>query len=131
MSSAKRIQAPMRAVRQIGSFGLVGVAATLLHAAVFSISTTALQIEPQLANVIAFLCALPVSYIGNMYLTFGRRPKLSRFLVTAFAGYALNAANVHAVQALDLPSLWAVPGMIVIVPALLFLLSLFWVFRAS
>lgn len=131
MSSAKPIQARMRAIRQIASFGLVGVAATLLHVAVFSISTEALQIEPQVANVIAFLSSLPVSYAGNMHLTFGRRPKLVRFLVTAFAGYTLNAVNVHAVQTLGLPSLWAVPGMMVIVPALLFLLSRFWVFRSS
>lgn len=131
MSFVRRTHVPMKAIRQIGSFGLVGVAATLIHAAVFSGSTTFLNIEPQLANVSAFLCALPVSYAFNMRLTFGRRPRLGRFFVAALAGYGLNAANVLAVQTLTLPPIWAVPGMILVVPALLFLLSKFWVYRPT
>lgn len=120
-------------LRQIGQFGIVGGLATLTHSAVFALAAAS-GIDPDWANLLAFCCALPVSYYGNARLTFQVRPdgrRLRRFLVTALTGFALNAANVHLVSRAGLPWSAALPGMVLIVPLLSFGLSKLWVYRTE
>ncbi len=121
------------ALRQIGHFGIIGGLATLMHSAVFALAA-AVGVSPDMANLLAFLLALPISYYGNARLTFRVRPdgrKLRRFLATALTGFGLNAANVHLVSTAGLPWPTALPGMILVVPLLSFALSKLWVYRPT
>ena len=121
-------------VGQAIRFGIVGLLATLLHTAVFSTLEALTAITPEVANFLAFLCAVSVSYFGNVRFTFRQthnRMLLLRFLATALAGYFVNHVNiVLVVRILDLPWPYVLPGMLVVAPALLFITNKIWVFRA-
>ncbi len=116
--------------RQVGSFGIIGILATIVHAAIFSI-TANLGLVVDLANVLAFLCALPISYFGNARLTFRVVPDwrmARRFIGMSLLGFALNALNVRLVAGLGLPWAVSLPGMLVVVPVLSFGISRLWVY---
>lgn len=116
--------------RQVGSFGLIGILATLVHAAVFS-ATASLGLAVDLANLVAFFCALPVSYFGNARLTFRVAPDwrmAARFIGMSLLGFGLNALNVRLVAAYGLPWAASLPGMVLVVPVLSFAVSRLWVY---
>jgi putative flippase GtrA len=116
-------------VRQVGSFGIVGLLATGVHFIVFSI-LSALGIDPILSNVAAFVCAVPVSFYGNRSLTFKVDGNIARFVVMSLFGFGMNHANVWIVtRYLGLPWVLALPGMLLAVPAFSFVVSKFWVYR--
>lgn len=122
----------LKTVRQIGFFGLFGLIATAVHAAVFS-GLAALGLDREWANVGGFLCALPISYFGNAKITFSRRPDFSllvRFGIIAITGFFLNHANVLLVADWGYSWSWSLPGMLIVVPTLSFLLNKVWVYRA-
>lgn len=116
-------------VRQVGSFGIVGLLATGVHFIVFSI-LSALGVDPILSNVVAFCSAVPVSFYGNRSLTFKVDGNIARFVVMSLIGFGMNHANVWIVtRSLDLPWVFALPGMLLAVPAFSFFVSKFWVYR--
>ncbi|MDT4844110.1 GtrA-like protein [compost metagenome] len=116
-------------VRQVGSFGIVGLLATGVHFIVFSI-LSGFEIDPIQSNVVAFCCAVPVSFYGNRSLTFKADGKVARFIVMSLIGLGMNHANVWLVtRYLELPWTLALPGMLLAVPAFSFIVSKFWVYR--
>jgi putative flippase GtrA len=89
MSAAR----PVR-LRDILAFGAVGAGAFLVHFAVVAALVPA-GLAPLVANVLGFLAAFAVSFVGHGRWSFpadGRpvRPALARFAVVAVAGFALN-----------------------------------------
>jgi putative flippase GtrA len=93
-------------VREVVAFGAVGVTAFLVHFAVVA-ATVPLGVAPLLANVLGFLAAFAVSFVGHGRWTFpaeGRpvAPALRRFAVVAVSGFVLNesayAALLHWTQ---------------------------------
>jgi len=75
-------------------FGVVGVSATLTHAAILWALVESIQMRPSLATVIGFLVAFNVSYFGHYYFTFRstepHKRALPGFALTATAGAVLN-----------------------------------------
>lgn len=75
-------------------FGVVGVSATLTHAAILWALVESVQMRPSLATVIGFLVAFNVSYFGHYYFTFRstepHKRALPGFALTATAGAVLN-----------------------------------------
>lgn len=119
----------IKTLYEIGSFGLVGLAATAAHAAVF----TALSwcgVSPLSANFFAFCCAVPVSFYGNRVLTFKSKGDFRKFILMSLVGFAMNHANVWVItDKLGLDWKFALPGMLFIVPAFSFIISKMWVYR--
>ena len=129
----------LRHLREVASFGLVGLAASLTHicAAIFLTETAGLA--PWLANIPAFFIAVPVSYLGHSYLTFlahhhGREHAISdtsfrRFLLTASTGFALNQTSVVVFATwLELPARPVFVCTTFGVAWFLFLAGKFWAF---
>lgn len=86
---------------EIARFGLVGIAATLVHAAILSLLIEWLALPVQLANISAFVVAFLVSYLGHHRWTFasdaGHKEAASKFLLTAIIGFIANVMIMELV----------------------------------
>lgn len=123
-------------------FALVGVAASVCHFLVATVLIEAFSVAVWLGNIVAFLCAFPISLAGHSTLTFrakqyGRSKAITqkatqRYLLTTGIGAALNQAGVVVlVDHLDVPHRLAIGGMIIAVSGIMFVLSKLWAFRGD
>lgn len=109
-------------------FGIVGVAATVTHAAILWALVETVQMRPSIATVIGFLIAFNVSYFGHYYFTFrsteSHRRALPGFAATATAGAVLNwLIFVIGTDVVDW-NYWIAFGIsIVLVPIFVFFVS--------
>lgn len=129
-------------LREVGLFLVVGGAASLVHLAIAVLLVEIAGARPWQANIGAFLCALPVSYLGHSYLTFtarrnGRasavsRATLTRFTLLALVGFSLNQASVVVfAELLGLPFRAVMLATIVAIAALQFVLGKLWAFNGA
>ena len=129
-------------IQEVVMFGLVGLAASVVHflAAVVLIEWASVSIS--LSNVLAFLCALPVSYFGHAFLTFaseryGRETDVTkqsagRFVTLSVTGFCINQASVVYFAAyLGYPHRIVLVVTIIGVAGFLFLASKFWAFQGK
>ncbi len=112
-------------------FGLVGVAATAVHAVVYAAIAHWGLTSPARANLAAFAVAFLVSFRGHLVWTFSermrgadRRRKIRAFVAflgVALVGLGCNALAVHiCVDRLGLDPLWAVAPMVLVTPLVTF-----------
>lgn len=126
---------------QLLRFGAVGGAATVVHFIVAVLAVESAGLLPLLANMLAFICAFPVSFVGHLYWTFrgqtdghgsqDRRAYWLRFFATAIVGLLISQSVVFVVA--DLLSIHhriAFASAVVLAPLSVFVLSKYWVFRA-
>lgn len=118
-------------------FGIVGVLATAVH-----VGTVMLLVEnrwlpdPLMANVVAFSCAVLVSFFGHSRWTFGQRrqdlPQFLRFLATTLLALGLNQLIMGvSTRMLGLDYRLAMALIVVLVPLFTYALARSWVFTAS
>ena len=119
-------------------FASVGVVATGVHAAVYFLCVGVSNIQPQAANLAAYLVALVVSYIGQRGWTFShitpgsQSGTKTKFVISSLLGYALNATWVAVVtDILQVSPLYALPGIVLLTPLITFLLLKYWVFTGE
>ena len=141
-------------VGEVARFAIVGIAATVAHASVLvtlvehnlvgliaTLTHVAVVIDlvehhgtaVLLANGVAFLVAVVVSYIGHYKWTFGvdgdHRSMLPRFILTAIAGFALNQTIMYVFVTLNqVDYRIALAVALTVVPALSFVANKLWVF---
>ncbi len=81
-------------ITRLMRFGLVGVAATLVHGGVLAALVEIAGIHPTLGNIGAYLTAFLVSYMGHFYVTFRSREThlraAPRYFLVACTGLAAN-----------------------------------------
>lgn len=119
-------------MKQVLTFGLVGVLATLIHYTIALFCIERLFIAPLLANVIAYATAVTVSYLGHSALTFKKSRTKSnavKFLTVSLLALALSQLVLHFL------TIYTALGhrlifMIVVfsIPALSFVLNKYWVY---
>ena len=120
-------------VRQIFTFGVVGVSATLVHYTVALALTEALSVLLYLANIAGFMVAVLVSLFGHSLLTF-RKP-INKAVSLKFFFVAIGALAVSEIllviltQHVQLHHRVALALVVVAVPAVTFILNKFWVYR--
>ena len=124
----------MTRLDQIARFGAVGVAATAVHVAIGMGLNAGAGIAPFWANLVAFSCAVGVSFLGQTRLTFpgsaAGRDAFARFTLVALAGLGLNQAIVWLVTSvLGRPYWLALAIIVATVPAATFVLLKFWALR--
>jgi putative flippase GtrA len=122
-------------VRQGGTFLVVGLAATALHAAASLLARELAHLDAIAATTTGYLCAVGVSYLGNARFTFGRPllhgAQFARFLVVSLIGFAANLAITHLLSnRLHWPFLATLGVIVVVIPALSFTASKLWAFAA-
>ena len=114
----------------ISRFGLVGVAATLVHLMV-SMVTLWLGAHIYLANILGFLVAFGVSFVGHSRLTFPEGDRShwawARFFLVALLGFGLNNFVLWLSDGQGMEWLRLVVAVF-IAPLGTFLLSALWVF---
>ena len=118
-------------------FFAVGIAALLVHLFVVWLVVQLGHLHPLDANILGFLVAVNVSYFGHSLLSFNRRNTLSwraflKFFSIASATFVANQIIYYFGlkwfgDALYLPMLAVV---LILVGAITYLLSKFWVFAA-
>jgi putative flippase GtrA len=121
---------------QLIRFGGVGALATLAHVAVALAARQALPVTDQQANLMGFLAAVLMSYVGHARVTFqapvGSAEQAGRFAVLALAGLATSSLTVWAMTAgLGLSFGLAMAAVAVLVPLASFFAMRLWVFRAG
>ncbi len=132
MSFGRHAAKPVR-IRELVAFGVVGVMAALVHFAVVA-ATVPFGVAPLLANVLGFLAAFAVSFLGHGGWTFPAEGRpvaaaLKRFAVVAVSGFALNeSAYAVLLRWTDLDYRVALFVVLVGVAGLTWLAGRYWAF---
>ena len=119
-----------------GKFAIIGILATLTHAAVATILLETGTLTAFPANVCGFLVAFTVSFSGHYYWSFSHLRQdgtalksMRRFLVIAVSGFLLNSTVLVAwLKLTPWPDLIGLLFSIAIVPAFSFLGARLWAF---
>lgn len=128
--SFKHIRAKLRT---IATFGVVGVMATLTHFVV-GLSLTSWDVMiPFWANIVAFVAAFGISYVGHRTYTFrsgaNHAYALPRFFAVACGGLVLNQIIVFlTVNLLGFLYWQALIIIVLMVPIVVYAAGRFWVF---
>lgn len=116
---------------EVVRFILVGAAASGTHFAIGLALNQLAHVVAWQANIVAFLGALGVSYLGNTLFTFGvearRAGAFARFFAMSAAAFALNQGLVWTLTG---PAHWpywaALMVVLAVVPPITFLVSKHW-----
>lgn len=117
-------------------FGIVGVAATVIHVAIFSLLVELFRIAPVVASVPAFLTAMLASYSVNHRWTFGARSShwvyLPKYAVVSTLGLVLNIVITYLI--VNILGYWygmALALVVTVVPVATYLLNRHWSFKKA
>ncbi|MBU1377243.1 MAG: GtrA family protein [Alphaproteobacteria bacterium] len=124
------------APRQLLVFAVVGGLATVTHFVLALLANTQFGAPPLVANVVGYVGAVMISYVGNARFTFQRRvldrAQFVRFGVVSLAGLALGQAITYlATQALHLPFQLTLMVVVASVPVFTFVTSRLWAFATT
>lgn len=123
--------------KELFFFALVGISAMLLHLLLVWLLVSITHWQPLQANIIGFLGAVNISYLGHSLLTFDRVPlslrSFSKFFSVACLSFILNqVAYSYGLSwfgnTLYLPILAVV---LIVVAVFTFVFSKFWVFTKA
>ena len=111
-------------------FIVVGCGASLVHlVSAESIVVLNTKLSIYSVNLISFFLAFLFSYIGHRFFTFAKEGSLLKFFLTAILGFFINNIILSSGIYLGLDGNVAIFIAIMIVPAVTFLLSKYWVFK--
>ena len=133
--SAKKLSGLMAKfrLREIIAFGFVGGLATITHYLFALIANEWLQLPLYLANLIGYLFAVGVSFIGHSKVTFQvdmNHVLLRRFCLMSIATFGLSEVLLWSLESgLELQSRIVMLIVVVTIPAISYLLNKFWVYR--
>lgn len=123
--------------KELFFFALVGISAMLLHLLLVWLLVSITHWQPLQANIIGFLGAVNISYLGHSLLTFDRVPlslrSFGKFFSVASLSFILNqVAYSYGLSwfgnTLYLPILAVV---LILVAVFTFVFSKFWVFTKA
>jgi putative flippase GtrA len=122
---------------RLASFVAVGCTAGAVHFGMVVLLVETLALAPLVANVIGWLVAFVVSFLGQSLLTFGSRrtpwtQALPRFFAISLAGFLANeSAYALLLHATPLPYDLLLALVLIGVAVMTYLFSSRWVFRGS
>jgi putative flippase GtrA len=122
----------MQVLRQILSFGAVGIAATVTHIAAAWIAFEAGGLHPLIANLIGAITAFVVSFAGNAIATFQTERAVTnsamRYFAISLLSYVMASAIMMLVEAQEWPTFVYAVMVLATIPPTTFLLAKFWAF---
>lgn len=124
----------IRELLTVIQFGIVGIGATGVHILVAIILLTLTSIPALAANLVAFLSAFGISFVGNYFWTFrssiSLRKAMGRFLTISFCAITLNSLLMAILLHLEyFPPVTTAIISAGIVPIITFLASRLWGFQ--
>ena len=122
---------------QLARYGLTGLTVTAIQAAIYWTLAALVDVDPQLANVAGYLAAVIVGYVLHGTFTFRNKARedrnagrVVRFVAVSLASLAINAMWVWlCVSRMGWAEWTPIPAMILLTPAIVFVLNRQWVFR--
>lgn len=121
--------------KQIGWFVATGCAAALTHWLTAVLCVRELGLAPLLANLVGWLVAFGVSFLGHYHLTFRRQRRpwqaaALRFFLVSALGFAINElAYAYLLHATAIRYDVLLAFILAGVAILTFILGRFWAFR--
>lgn len=120
--------------RKLRGFITFGSLAGAVYAVIFVVSVDILGVPTFIGSVIAFTLAIPVSYLGNRWVTYRSNNVLAseaaRFVTVQVTNLILTSAVVHFVmERFALPTCVGVVVAFLAAPIISFVLFEFWVYR--
>lgn len=121
-------------MRSLLWFGAVGASAAAVHFGVVVLAVNLLACAPLIANVLGFMLAFCVSFVGHHRLSFAAqrargRQALPRFALVALLGFASNELMYAVLLGLGMEYRLALLLVLVAVAAMTWLLSRHWAFK--
>jgi len=121
-------------VRSLLWFGAVGASAAAVHFGVVVLVVKLLELAPLLANVLGFMLAFGVSFVGHHRLSFAAqqasgRQALPRFAMVALLGFASNELMYAVLLGLGVEYRLALFLVLLAVAVVTWLLSRHWAFK--
>jgi putative flippase GtrA len=120
-------------LRQIASFGVVGICATLVHVTLAWTLIEQAAMNGFLANACGAAAAFSVSYLGNARITFasgrGLLEGATRYLAVTLFSLGMTSAILALVERAGLPTYAYALIVVLTVPPATFLLAKFWAFQ--
>lgn len=128
-----RINIPLR---QLSTFAITGIIATLVHFITLNLLVILSDTPPYLANGAAFLSAVGVSYAGQHFWVFHQKShhpaKMAKFFLSALFGLIGNMAIMYAIVNLaGYDYLFGFFLSVMLIPAITFIINKYWVFGAA
>lgn len=120
--------------RKLLGFVTFGGLASLVYAVILIISVDILGIPTFIGSVVAFALAIPVSYLGNRWVTYRSNNVLAseavRFIVVQLINLVLTSVVVHFVMEwFALPTYVGIVVAFLTAPIISFVLFEVWVYR--
>lgn len=120
---------------QVCRFGLVGVAAAVIHLSVVVLLVQSTDMAPLIANIFGFAIGFQMSYWGHRLWTFKATTSLHRvafpkLLLIQILNFAANETLFYLFLLLNLPYAVALFIVLAILPLFTFVASKLWVFNA-
>jgi putative flippase GtrA len=118
-------------------FLVVGASAALVHYVIAVTIEHFSLLTPALANIVGFMSAFPVSYLGHSSLSFAQQDashqqSLPRFSLVAITGFCANQALlVFSLNYTNLPFWFELGLVMVIISISTYVLSRYWAFKAK
>lgn len=119
----------------ISWFTVIGALAAAVHYAVAVGLNTCLHLPEAWVNIVGFLCAFPVSYLGHRNLTFkikagASNNSLPKFFLVACMGFISNQCLVLMFLRFTTIPFWLILAIVMVVVAIgTYVSSRFWAFR--
>ena len=117
--------------QQAFRYGVSGLIATCVHVSVAALVFNFLVPSQPIANTIAFVAAMPVSYFMNALWSFGSTVhgrNFARFVVVSLVGLGLSGVIAAVAEAAGLNYWTGIACVIAIVPFVSFALHRAWTF---
>ncbi len=122
-------------IRQVITFGFVGVAATATHYVVALLLTDFTTVGVLLANIFGYCAAVSISIFGHSAFTYRKKitaTVVRRFVVVSLSALAASEAVLYIlVSCFDVHHRIALAVVVAIIPVVSFFLNKFWVYAAS
>ena len=125
----------MKLLRQLFSFGVVGVAATLSHVGVAWLLIESTEINAYLANAMGACAAFMVSFLGNANFTFitdrSFWSSARRYVWVSLLSLTLTSIILALTRHYELSITTYVMAVLMIVPPATFFLAKLWAFSPA
>lgn len=127
----------VRLLRQFLRYGIVGISVSVLYSLTVIVLVSFLQLlRPPIASVVAFFCVMPVGFLSHRHYSFASKEhpagQVWRFVATNVSSFLVSVGGMYVVtDILQISYLFGIAWAWVAVPAVNFLIYLFWVFGRS